>query len=134
MYRGVVRPLDEPGDCGQRRFVIALYAQGDAEAKAAAETLVRAEQDLLRTVTVQSDAIQKNAYPTLAHRVGALFDVVRPRIPENWPEHVIYGARPAQLKAISSQLPQEVQRAVWAYAIARRELHGLASTGELEVQ
>ncbi len=125
--RGVVRPLDEQIICGVRRFIVALYLEGDVDAKAAAQRLVRAESQLWHAVSTRRAEIERLSRPTLVHKVGMLFDAVRPLIPEEWAQQLVYGPRPELTGKIAARLPPEVQEAVAEYDLARRELRSLAA-------
>jgi hypothetical protein len=128
--RTPVPPLSETITCGVRRFTIALYAEGDLAAKAAAERLVRAESDLLRTVSANRREVQKRLSPTLAQKLG----VTEPLLPANWAEQLIGEARPAPDARLSQQLPDEVQQAVAEYTLARRTLQRLGPAAALRFQ
>lgn len=132
--RGVVRPLDEHAVFGARRFVVALYVDGDGSAKAAAERLVRAESELLKTVSANRREIEERFYPTIAHKIGAFLDVIEPTLPENWAERLIYGPHDGEFDGITNRLPSQVQEAVNEYSVARRELFRLGTSGTSEVQ
>jgi hypothetical protein len=124
--RGVVPPLRDDVVCGRREFIVALYAEGDTAAKAAAERMVRAEWVLLRTISANRQAIQRRFYPTLAHKLGVLLAVVEPDLPEDWARHVIFGAPEDQIERITEKLPSDVQQAVSQYAVARRQFRSLS--------
>jgi len=132
--RGVVPPLDGRAVCGARRFVVALYVDGDRSARAAAERLVRAESELLKTVSANRREIEKRLYPTIAHKIGALLDVIEPTLPDDWAEHLIYGPEDGKIDGIADRLPAEVRDAVAEYSVARRELFRLGSPPTSEVQ
>ena len=127
--RGVVRPLDEQTICGRRTFVIALYAEGDEAAVSAAERLVRAETLVRKLAARSRDDIAKCSYPTLAHRVGALFDVVNPQIPEQWLERLIYGPCDVEADNLTKRLPPQVRSAVQEYLDAKLQLHRMNGRG-----
>lgn len=122
--RGVVPPLTETAVCGTGRFTIALYAEGDAAAKAAADRLVRAESDLLRTVSANRREIAQRLYPSLAQKLG----VAEPLLPNDWTERLLYAA-PPELAAdkLGRRLPDEVRQAVAKYSLAKRELSQLGA-------
>ncbi|MCY2993060.1 MAG: hypothetical protein NTY19_35035 [Planctomycetota bacterium] len=129
-WRGIVPPISESMTCGVRRFTIALYAEGDAEAKATAERLVRAEADLLRTVSVNRREIQKRLYPTLAQKIG----VAEPLLPSNWAEQLISDPQPDASNQFRQRLPQDVQQAVSEYTLAKRSLNRLALSEASQIQ
>ncbi|MCH5377866.1 MAG: hypothetical protein JJ992_28250 [Planctomycetes bacterium] len=132
--RGVVRPFDEQIICGNRRFVIALYLEGDAQAKAAAQRLVRAESELWRTVVSRQEEIERRSRPTFVHKVGVLFDAVRPLIPEDWTHQLVFGPHHEPMGKVADRLPPDVQEAVAEYELARRELRTLGDGQATDVQ
>ena len=129
-WRSVMPPLSETRTCGARRFTIALYAEGDAEAKTLAERLVRAEADLLRSVSVNRREIQKRLYPTLAQKIG----VAEPLLPSNWTEQLIGAPQPEASDQLRQRLPHDVQQAVAEYTLAKRDLNRLAPADASRVQ
>jgi hypothetical protein len=102
-----------------------LYAEGDDAAKAAAERFVRAEAEVRRIAARQRGEIAKRSYPTLAHRVGALLEVVDPRIPDQWLEQLIYGPVGTKAGELARRLPQQVREAVDEYLDAKQQLRRL---------
>jgi hypothetical protein len=127
--RGVIRPLDEEAICGKSAFIIALYAEGDEEAKAAAQRFVLAEARLRRLAASSRDEIARRSYPTLVHKVGAMLEVVGPRIPEGWLPQLLYG--PAQVSGtrVAEKLPSPLRTAVREYVDAKLQLHQLNGRG-----
>lgn len=126
IQRSVVRSLDETQVCGSRLFNLALFLDGDGEAKSAAEALAKAEQQLLVSISANRREIERRFYPTIVHKVGSLLDVVKPPVPEDWTAQILYGGDNAQIETISPHMPLPVQRAMSKYAIARREFRGLS--------
>jgi len=124
--KGLFGPLDEQTVCSRERFVVALYVQGDAAAKAAAERLVRAESELLKTISVNRRALEKRFHPTLVHRFGALFDGgASVAVPDNVADAVVYGAKIPDEDILDVRLPADVRQAVVRYTVARRALSSL---------
>lgn len=134
LRRGVVAPLNERTVCGARRFVVALYADGDTSAKLAAERLARAEAGLLKTVVENHREIEKQFYPTFVHRLGAMLDVIEPPVPDDWAQRLIYGTQETGIADIAERLPTDVREAVDEYAIAKRELFQMGTPEASEVQ
>jgi hypothetical protein len=124
--RSVVPPLQEDVVCGQRRFIVALHNEGDATAKAAAERLVRAEWVLLRTLSANRQTIQQQFYPTLAHKVGVLLDVIEPDRPDHWARLILFGGTGDEIDLITRKLPASVRQAVSQYTVARHEFSSLS--------
>jgi hypothetical protein len=105
---------------------VALYAEGDASAKAAAERLVRAESELLKTISANRQALEKRFYPTLAHRFSAMFDgASAAALPDSVADAVVYGDRTTDKDRLDLRLPSEVRQAVVRYTVARRALSSL---------
>jgi hypothetical protein len=135
VQRGVVPPFDQPNVvCGERRFMMALYSEGDASAKAAAEHLVHAESELRKTLSANRKEIERRFYPTVAHRVGVLLDVIPADLLDSWAEHLLYGGEWSGPERLPRPLPNEVQQAVAAYRVARREFTKLGTARTSEVQ
>ena len=132
--RGVVLPLDDSIVCGQRRFLVALYLEGDLSAKAAAERFAHAASELRKTIAARRRDIEKRLYPTIVHRVGVLLDVIEPALPRDWADHLICDPDGSRLDAIAERLPSEVRDAVAEYALARRELFRLDTPETVDVQ
>jgi hypothetical protein len=132
--RSVVPSFSDNVICGKRRFTVALHIEGDAAAKAAAERLVQAEADLLQSISANYREIQQSRYPTIAHKVGGLLDVVKPAVPDNWAQTVIYGGRDEQIEQIAQHLPSTVRHAVSRYALARHEFVSLVPRPVADLQ
>ena len=132
--QGLLGPLDEELVCGRRKFVVALYAEGDASAKAAAERLVRAESELLKTISANRQELEKRFYPTLAHRVGAMLEGASATLPDNVAEAIVYGGRSPDKDMLALRLPAEVRQAVTKYTVARRALSSLGIAERERVQ
>lgn len=122
VIRGVVSPLDEPTSAGGSRFVIGLFIAGDTAAQAAAERLAAAETNLLRLAASQHEEIEKRSYPTFAHKLGAIFDAVEPKVPKIWPQRLIYAREDYEPNDIAEYLPPTVRDAAFDYVAAKREL------------
>ncbi len=107
------------------RFVVGLYAEGDEQARAAAEALVVTEALLRRTVTQHQKAIKKRSVPSLVHQVGVLLDVVHPRIPDLWLDRLIYGSTDTDQYDFYGYLPAAVRRTADEYRQAKRRMYQL---------
>jgi hypothetical protein len=115
--RGLIRSLDEQITCGQRRFVVALHREGDAEARQAAQHLIAAESDLVQTLTsYRAELKQRPRFP-LRPRWESLFVSARS------PSLLLSPA--ARDSADSRTWPPEVQQAVVEYQTARDHLRFL---------
>ena len=109
--RGIVQPLDEQTHWGAGDFLVALYEQGDYEAKAAAYELVDAEYELRRRAAEHKKQIERRAFPTPVHRFGAMLDVVGPRIPDSWLRRLVFTPVDSGAVGVAGSLPSEVRLA-----------------------
>lgn len=117
--RGLVRSLDEQITCGQRRFVMGLYLEGDAQARQAAQDFVAAETDLAQVLSShRAELERRNRFP-LRHRLESLF--VSARSPSVLLSSVSRDA--ADLRS----LPPKVEQAVVEYRAARDHLRLLSN-------
>lgn len=124
--RGVVKRLDEQKHCSRSEFYVALYAEGDIEAKQAAAAFVQRERQFRDVVAASREAIRQQRYPTPAHKLGVMFSVVQPKIPDAWFEQIL--RRPADattLNRFARHLPEQVRDAAKEYQLAKRNLHKL---------
>ncbi len=120
--RGPVRSLDERTISGRGDFVVALYAAGDAEAKAAALTYASAEAQLRRVAVSSRRDIKKRNYPTVVHHFGALISVVDPKIPNGWLTKLLFAPGDGGLSEYVDRLPAEAKAAAVQYLNAKVEL------------
>lgn len=132
--RGVVRTLDVRTTSGTGEFLVALYAAGDEQAKATAARFVRAESQLRAVAVTRADEIEKQAYPSVVSRVGAVFAAVEPKIPPSWLTDVIYDTSSADFDLYQQRLPTDVREAARNYLAAKSELHGLCGGDVIRVK
>jgi hypothetical protein len=118
-------PFEERGTIGGQRFLVALYQEGDEYAKRSAQQFAIAEQHLRNVARVNHRAIERQAYPTAAHRFGRILPVVEPKIPDNWLERVVFAAATRELDDYAQRLPEDVLSAAQEYVAAKRALHEL---------
>jgi hypothetical protein len=78
--------------------------------------------------------LEKRFYPTLAHRVGAMFEGTTASLPDNVAEAIVYGGRAPDKDMFDLRLPAEVRQAVAKYTVARRALSGLRAVEMPKVQ
>jgi hypothetical protein len=131
--RGLVRTLDERIQCGERRFVVALYLDGDAEAKAAAQRLVRAETDLWRVVTTRRAEIERLNRPTFRDRLeglirpaGTSISLSKPRPSSSTESRDSTPLGDVSLAALEGRhLPPDVEQALAEFRSASTQLRGL---------
>ena len=124
--RGISTLRDEADlVCGRRAFIVGIYLEGDAEAKAAVWAFAQTQRHLRQLAVSQAGKIDKERFPSLGHKLGGAFSLVEPRIPERWLDRVL--ATP-QLPEFSRHLPREVRVAATRYDEARRAVTRLAGS------
>lgn len=123
--RGVVRSLDEKTISGTAVFPVALYQAGDGQARAVASNLTVAETRLRRIAAMKQEEIHKRSYPNFAHKVGAFFSAVDPKIPGDWVQRVILSSRADGIGEYEARLPGEVRQVARAYVAAKARIYDL---------
>lgn len=106
-----------------------VHLAGDEPAAAQAQRFLREEQTLRTMAESVESAIEKRAYPSMWHRVGAALDVVEPRIPNDYLSQVLYGPSGQYLEGGSHRLPIELRVAILDYWEERDQLQALAFGG-----
>ncbi len=114
-----ISPLRGEADlvCGRRAFIVGIYLEVDAEAKAAVWDFAQTQRHLRRLAVSQAGKIDEERFPSLGHKLGGAFSLVEPRIPERWLDRVLVTP---QLPRFSRHLPREVRVAANRYDEARR--------------
>jgi GGDEF domain-containing protein len=123
-------PFEERGSIGGQRFLVGLYLEGDEQAKQIAQRLAASEQNLRNVALANRRAIQRQAYPSTAYRVGRLISVVEPKIPADWLSRVVFAPASTDLEEYLHRLPDEVLGAAEQFVSAKRELAML--TGQID--
>lgn len=121
IQRGFVTQLDERRSAGRRDFVVALYAEGDATAKATAAELVRAEAALRQSVR-QQPQVGKTTTPTTLIRWGQ--PATRDATPVDWLTQLVFVPTAT---TIPPQLPASVKSAASDFLAARERMRGVTS-------
>ena len=125
-------PAAAPIAYGQGKFLIALYREGDDQAKSAADRLVRAEFDLRRAVELYREEIEKLTYPTVVHRVGQLLDVLQPQPGESWLDQFVYQPARQRPPQLVQELPKPVRAAAADFVSAKLQLQRLSAVQSLD--
>jgi len=107
-------------------FVIGLYVAGDDEAMRAAETLIQTEAVLRRTVANRQQEIERQSMRSIVHRLGAMLDLYKPRIPKSWLARVIYGPTAVVRDDFTRRLPDDVEQCVLDYIRAKQRVYQLS--------
>lgn len=121
----------EPARVGGGDYFVALYLEGDAQAKAAAQQFVRTELMLRSAAGRYSEEIQRRSLPSVAHQFTAWISFSEPKIPNDWLARLLYSAPYSDHEPLLRQLPPEVRTAADAYLAARWRLSQLNAWGEL---
>lgn len=119
IQRGFVKQLDERRSAGRRDFVVALYAEGDESAKAAAAELIRAEAALRQTVRQQPTT---KTTSTTALRWGQA--VKSETVPVDWLTRLIFVPTVTE---IPPQLSPSIQDAASDFVAARERMRGVTA-------
>jgi hypothetical protein len=121
--RGLISSLDQRQLCGQRDFLIALYLEGDSEARRAAEDLSRAEIQLRNVAHVKAREIQQR----MATPVSSQFGVTATSsgsIPADWQARLLF-EHPSRA-SIPKKLPREVVQAAQDFRTSQQEMAQLS--------
>ncbi|MBC7854130.1 MAG: hypothetical protein IAF94_11900 [Pirellulaceae bacterium] len=122
--RGLVSSLDQPQLCGQRDFLIALYLEGDTEARRAAEELSRAEVQLRKVAHFKAKEIQQRVAPSLSMQLGLSSGPSPSAIPADWQARLLFG-HPSRA-SIPKKLPREVVQAAQEFRSSQHSLTRLS--------
>ena len=123
--RGMVRHFDETKHVGRGEFYVALYAEGDLEAKQAAHHVVESEQAFRATVLARQKAIADHRYKTPVHKLGSFFKVSEPDLPDAWFQNILRNPAENDLQRYARHLPDDVRNSAEQYQSAKKKLHKL---------
>jgi hypothetical protein len=122
VHRGVLSSLDETFVCGVNRHMLAMYLEGDEQAKALAREYAEAERSLRQVAGGAERAIKRRRFPSVAHRVGAIFELVDPKFPEDWMQQMVFVEQASSSNGVSRHLPPQVREAAQRYLQAKLAL------------
>jgi hypothetical protein len=123
--RGVVRHLDESKHVGRGEFYVALYAEGDLQAKQAATQVVDCERYFREMVAASQQAIQNKRFPTPVHKLGSFLSVSQPQIPDEWFQNILRNPAEDELQRYARHLPAGVRQSAEQYRLAKNKLQQL---------
>lgn len=123
--RGMVRHLDEEVKCGRGEFFVALYAEGDMDAKAVAQVHVDRERDFRASVHTSQKLIRQQSTGP-ARKVGQWLAVVEPAPPDAWFETILRNPAGENVDRYAKQLPTNVRMAATSYQKSRQQLQKLS--------
>jgi hypothetical protein len=120
--RTMTPPFETSPPVSRRQFIVSLYLEGDEPARQTAERFAAMERRLRVAAARHEKQISRQSMPTVAHRVGAWFSVVSPKIPDDWLEHVLIASPQATRSSLVPQLPEPVRHATQDYLEAKQQL------------
>jgi hypothetical protein len=123
--RGMTPPFETSAPVSRRQFIVSLYLEGDEPARHTAERFAVMERRLRVAAVRHEKQISRQSMPTVAHRVGAWFSVVSPKIPDDWLDHVLVASPQAARSSLVPQLPEPVRHATQNYLEAKQQLASL---------
>lgn len=113
---------------GVSRQWLAVHRYGDSFATAQVRRYIRQESALRKLAKASQARVEEKALPTVWHRMGAALDVVQPRIPTDYLDHVVFGERGQYLEGQSHRLPVDIRVAILDYWEQRDLVFDLASS------
>lgn len=123
--RGMVRQLDEMKHCGRGEFYVALYAEGDLQAKQAAGRVVASERQFRQIVASSQQAIREKRYSNPVHKLGSMLSIVEPKLPDAWFQNILRNPANNDLGRYARHLPADVRASAQQYQTAKNSLHKL---------
>ena len=109
--------------CGRNQFVVGVYMSGDELARERVWKLSETQQQLLTLAHEHADTIKDRRFPSLGHKIGAAFSVVKPRIPNEWLDQLLISD---EFHSFERHLPRKVRFAATQYREARKQVTGFA--------
>jgi len=122
---GILPTFENQGAWGMAEFLVALYAEGDGQAKRAAAQLVYSEQALRETVGRCRREIRRLAYPDISIKLGKTPKFVGPKLSAGWIERFLSNPERTEAGDVYQHLPQEVRDALTRCSDAKGTLRRL---------
>jgi hypothetical protein len=112
---------------GENRLWITVHQEGDQAAAAQAQRYVAQERTLRALAAASEKQVTEKALPTVWHKVGAVLDIVEPKIPADYLWQVLFtapsrGWQSPQTDQPLNRLPVNLRIAVLDYWDARNAL------------
>ena len=105
--------------CGQQGFVVGVFLAGDEEAKSSVERLATTQLQLQRLARTHAKSIENRRFPSIGHKLGASFSIVKPKIPDQWLNDLLTSG---DFHSFERHLPRPIRAAATEYRQARAEL------------
>ena len=109
--------------CGNGGFVVGVYSAGDEVAKNSVRKLAVTQQQLEQLALKHAASIDDQRFPSIMHKIGAAFSIVKPRIPNRWLNQVL---TTNDFHAFERHLPRKLRVATTEYREARKRVIGFA--------
>ena len=113
---------------GVARFVVGMYVWGDEEASALLQTQQTTEAELRQLAVARQRDVQRQATPTVVHKLGELLDVAGPRIPDEWVERLVFGPSTDTAHPYLKHLPDDVRQLAERYLEQKRRVSRLSGS------
>ncbi len=115
----------EPATLGESHFVVAIYPEGDAEAKRLARALARSEDQLRRLARSANRKRSVRSLSGLMHVVAMTFDSDAAPASTAWVDRVVHGAADPHNDQDLRKLPMQLRIAAIEYCKRRDEFESL---------
>ena len=126
---GLSSAWGDPARVGGGDFFVALYLEGDVQAKAAAQEYARTEL-LLRSAAGRHGGAAPHRNRSAVHQLAAWISHSETRLPADWLARLMYSAPEAEHEPLLGQLPGEIGAAAESYVAARRRLSQMSAWGD----
>ena len=110
-------------------FPVAVWRAGDEQARHAALSLADAVQKLRHCAVRYDQVIRQRSYPSVFHRIGAVLDVVDPKIPSDWLTNVMFASVDPYHDPQITKMPVDVRVAILDYQEARGQFLAIVDQG-----
>jgi hypothetical protein len=111
--------------CGSSDFLVGLHLLGDETARETVASLSQADRHLRQLAVDKQAEVQRQRYPSATDKLGALFNVSRPKIPDDWLHRAVRGESSSSFERY---LPSTVREAVQQFRQARNRVMELNHT------
>ncbi len=108
-----------PSVCSNERFVVGVYIDGDEVAKQRVWDMARKQHQLQTVAQQHAGTIDDERFPSLGHKLGAVFSVTKPRIPDQWLDQLLMSS---EFQDFERHLPRKVRSAATEYRQARQQV------------
>jgi hypothetical protein len=111
--------------CGSSDFLVGLHMLGDEAARQTVASLSQADRRLRRLALDKRGEVQRQRFPSTTDKLGAFFNVSRPKIPDDWLRQAMQGDASS---GFERYLPSSVREAVREFRQSRNRVLELNRT------